>query len=97
MEQRESLDRSSSENVDPQSTLIASTYNDGSEVAISGQTTLAPQSTLLPANESSPVVDSVLQSDVGTLGGFLLKRPDLNAADWHQYPAHTVEAKRCIS
>lgn len=97
MEQRDSLDRSSSENVDPQSTLNESGYNDGSEVPISGQTTLAPQSTLLPVNESSPVVDSVLQSDVGPLGEFLLERPELKAADWHQYLAHTIEAKRCIS
>ena len=69
MEQRDSLDRSSSENIDPQSTLIESGYNGGIEVPTSGQTTLAPQSTLLSTNESSPVVDSVLQSDVGPLGG----------------------------
>lgn len=71
MEQRDSLDRSSSENIAPQSTLNESGYNGGSEVPTSGQTTLAPQSTLVPTNESSPVVDSVLQSDVGPLSGFM--------------------------
>ena len=67
MEPRESLEHSSSENLAPQSTLNGSRYNGGSEVPISGPTTLAQQSTL-PTNESSPVVDSVLQSDVGLLG-----------------------------
>ncbi len=66
MEQRDSLDRSSSENLAPQSTLNGTGYNGASEVPTSGQITLAPQSTIL-ANESSPVVDSVLQSDVGLL------------------------------
>ena len=66
MEQRDSLDRSSSENLAPQSTLNGTGYNGASDVPTSGQTTLAPQSTI-PANESSPVVDSVLQSDVGLL------------------------------
>lgn len=70
MEQRDSLERSSSENVDPQPNPIESDHNGRSEVPSSGQTMLAPQSTLLPTNESSPVVDSVLQSDVGPLGAF---------------------------
>ena len=67
MESRESLDHSSAENLAPQSTLNGSKYTGGSEVLTSGPTTLAQQSTL-PINESSPVVDSVLQSDVGLLG-----------------------------
>ena len=75
MEHRESLERSSSENLAPRSTLNGSRYNGGSEVPTSGQTTLAQQSTL-PTNESSPVVDSVLQSDVGPLG--LLRTTVLN-------------------
>lgn len=66
MEQRDSLERSSSENLAPQSTSNGSGYNGGSEVPTSGQTPLGPQHTL-PTNESSPVVDSVLQSDVGLL------------------------------
>lgn len=72
MEQRDSLEHSSSENLALQSTLNGSGYNGGSEVPTSGQTTLAPQPTL-PNNESSPVVDSVLQSDVGLLGWFSYK------------------------
>ena len=67
MEQRDSLEHSSSENLAPQSTLNGSGYDGASEVPTSGQTTLAPQSTF-PTNDSSPVVDSVLQSDVGLLG-----------------------------
>lgn len=72
MEQRDSLEHSSSENLALQSTLNGSGYNGGIEVPTSGQTTLAPQPTL-PNNESSPVVDSVLQSDVGLLGWFSYK------------------------
>lgn len=72
MEQRDSLERSSSENLAPQSTLNGSGYNAGREVPTSGQTTLAPQSTF-PMNESSPVVDSVLQSDVGLLDSLMCK------------------------
>ena len=64
MEPRESLELSSSENLAPRSILNGSRYNGGSEVPTSGPTALAQQSTL-PTNESSPVVDSVLQSDVG--------------------------------
>lgn len=67
MEQRDSLERSSSENLAPQSTLNGSGYNGGVDVPAGGQKALAPQSTF-PTNESSPVVDSVLQSDVGLLG-----------------------------
>ena len=67
MEPKELLEHSSSENLAPQSTLNGSRYNGGSEVPNSGPTTLAQQSTL-PTNEASPVVDSVLQSDVGLLG-----------------------------
>lgn len=70
MEQRDSLERSSSENVDPQPNQVESDYNGGGEVPSSGQTMLASQSTLFPTNESSPVVDGVLQSDVGPLGAF---------------------------
>lgn len=64
MDQRDSLEHSSSENLVPQSTLNGSGYDGASEVPISGQTTLAPQSTF-PTNDSSPVVGSVLQSDIG--------------------------------
>lgn len=68
MEQRDSLERSSSENPAPQSTLNGSGYNAESEVPTSVQATFAPQSTLpTSVNESSPVVDSVLQSDVNLL------------------------------
>ena len=70
MEQRDSLERSSSENLALQSTLNGVGYNGGGEASVSGQTTLAPHPTL-PASESSPVVDSVLQSDVGFPGGYL--------------------------
>lgn len=70
MEQRDSYERSSSETPAPQSILNGSGYNGGSEVPTRGQTTLAPQPILL-TNESSPVVTSVLQSDVGLLGRFL--------------------------
>lgn len=67
MEQRDSFERSSSENIAPQSTQNGSGYYAGSEVPTNGQTTLVAQSAF-PTNESSPVVDSVLQSDVGLLG-----------------------------
>lgn len=67
MEQRDSLEHSSSENLAPQSTLNGSGYDGASELPISGQTRLGPQSTF-PTNDSFPVVDSVLQSDVGLLG-----------------------------
>ena len=67
MEQRDSLERSSSENLAPQSTTNGSPYIGGIDVPTSGQSTLAPQSTI-PINESSPIVDSVLQSDVGLPG-----------------------------
>ena len=70
MEQRDSIEHSSSENLVAQSALNGSGYAGGSEVPTSGQTTLALQPTL-PTNESSPVVDSVLQSDVGNLDGGL--------------------------
>ena len=68
MEQRDSLERSSSENLAPQSTMNGSPYIGGTDVPTSGQIMLAPQSNT-PTNESSPVVDSVLQSDVGLPGG----------------------------
>ncbi|CAF9941966.1 MAG: hypothetical protein ALECFALPRED_009429 [Alectoria fallacina] len=64
MEQRDSLERSSSENLAPQSTLNGSGYNGGSEVPTSTQITLAPQ-VAFPTHDSSPVVNSVLQSDIG--------------------------------
>ena len=82
MQQRDSLERSSSENLGPQSTLNGSAYNVGSELPTSGQTTLALRPSL-PTNESSPVVDSVLQSDVGLLGDYLCELPELKFADWH--------------
>lgn len=87
MEQRDSIEHSSSENLAPQSILNGSGYTGGSEVPTSGQTTLALQPTL-PTIESSPVVDSVLQSDVGPLGGESYQGPELKAADRHQYSAH---------
>ena len=96
MEQRDSLERSSSENPAPQSTLNGSGYDAGNEVPTGGQTTFAPQSTL-PTNESSPVVDSVLQSDVGLLARFPYKHPKLRIADWHQHSAHAAKAERRIS
>lgn len=75
MEQRDSLERSSSENLVPQSTLNGSGNNGGNEVPTSGPTTFALQPSL-PTTDSSPVVDSVLQSDVG-LPGFT-RIADLN-------------------
>ena len=71
MEQRDSLEHSSSENLAPQLTFNGSGSNGGSDVPTSGQTTFALQPNL-PTTESSPVVDSVLQSDVGFPGGLLL-------------------------
>ena len=72
MEQRDSLERSSSEILVPQSLLNGSGsgngHTGGSEVPTGGQTTLTLQPNL-PTSESSPVVDSVLQSDVSLLGG----------------------------
>ena len=68
MEQRDSLERSSSENLAPHSTRNGSSFIGGGDVPISGQTTIAQQPTV-PINESSPVVDSVLRSDVGLPGG----------------------------
>ena len=68
MEQRDSLERSSSENLAPHSTMNGSSFIGGGDVPTSGQTTFTPQPTI-PINESSPVVDSVLQSDVGFPGG----------------------------
>ena len=94
MEQRESLERSSSENLAPQSSPNGFAHNGESEVPASGQTTLTPRPTV-PTNESSPVVDSVLQSDVGFLSGSH-KWPELKAADRRQYSAHASEAERCI-
>lgn len=97
MEQRDSLERSSSENLAlPQSTLNGLGYIAGNEVSTSGQTTLAPQSAL-PTNESSPVVDSVLQSDVGLLSLFLHESSELKVADWHQHSPYAAKAERCVS
>ena len=94
MEQRESLEHSSSENLAAQSSLNGFVHSGESEVPASGQTTLTPRPTL-PTNESSPVVDSVLQSDVGILGEFN-KWSELKAADRRQYSAHATEAERCV-
>ena len=63
MEQRDSLERSSSENFAPQSIVNGSASNGGVEVPNSGQTTLV-QPPNVSIDEASPVVDSVLQSDV---------------------------------
>ena len=82
MEQRDSLEHSSSENLAPHSALNGSGYNGGSELPANGQTTLAPQPAL-PMNESSPVVDSVLHSDVGLLGEYSHEWHELKVADWH--------------
>jgi len=64
MEQRDSLDRSSSETPAPAAAILnGAPFNGGSIGPASGQ--MPPSSySLTPANESSPVVDSVLQSDV---------------------------------
>ena len=94
MEQRESLERSSSENLAPQSSLNGLAHNGESEIPASGQTILTPRSPP-PTNESSPVVDSVLQSDVGFLSGSH-KLPELKAVDRRQYSAHASKAERCI-
>ena len=94
MEQRESLERSSSENLAPQFSPNGFAHNGEGEVPATGQPTLMPRPTL-PTNESSPVVDSVLQSDVGFLNGSH-KWPGLKAVDRRQYSAHASKAERCI-
>ena len=72
MEQRDSLEHTSSENLVLHPALNGSAHNAGKGPPISRQIAIAPQLNS-PNHEDSPVVDSVLQSDVSLMGGYFFE------------------------
>ena len=87
MEQRDSLDRSSSEHL-PVATAPNGPLNDPQDRLVTS---------IANPNESASVVNSVLQSDVRLIAAFSPLVVLKIMADWRQHLAHSLETEHSIS